>query len=130
MSRKTRTLRRGEEGIEVSIDGGSTWNVIAYWTDFQSVGIIHQTQTNLTIRPSVLNIWGEVESLTIAFGAVDDTLENEFKLQFESGSTPTTLTLPEGVIWYDGEVLECEPDYVYQVSILNNLAVYAGFPKA
>ena len=50
-------------------------------------------------------------------------------IQFQCGSTPTTLILPEQVRWVDEEPLECEANHVYQVSILNGMAVGAGWPK-
>ena len=47
---------------------------------------------------------------------------NEYMFQFTSGSTPTTLSLPNSVIWV--QPLTVQAGKTYQVSIVNNLAAY------
>ena len=128
----TPQLRRGDYGIECSTDGGTTWTNIAYFSDFTRENIVMQTNATVSIRPNVLNVWGtDVTAITISsFVAGAPDAINEYKLQFQCGLTPAVLTLPEGVTWVDDEPLECEPEYIYQVSILNNLAVAAGWPKS
>ena len=87
--------------------------------------VINQTETEVTIQPNVLNVWGEVASLTITFAAVDATKYNEFMIQFVSGSAATTLTLPSSVEWLtDADI---EPNTTYQISIVNNLGIMEGW---
>jgi hypothetical protein len=80
-----------------------------------------QSSTNVTIKPNVLNVWGSVNSLTVAFASAVQGQINEYMMQFTVGSDNFTITLPQGVKWIS------EPEFVngntYQVSILNNLAV-------
>ena len=82
-----------------------------------------QSAVNVTISPNVLNVWGSVNSLTVAFAAGRSGVINEYMLQFTVGSNNFTLTLPNGVKWI------AEPEFsqgsTYQVSIVNNLAVIA-----
>lgn len=87
--------------------------------------VINQTETEVTIQPNVLNVWGEVASLTITFAEVDATKYNEFMIQFESGVSPTTLTLPNTVSWLTEANIEANT--TYQISIVNNLGIMEGW---
>lgn len=87
--------------------------------------IINQTETEVTIQPNVLNVWGTVTSLTITFAEVDATKYNEFMIQFVSGATPTTLTLPNTVSWLTEASIEANT--TYQISIVNNLGIMEGW---
>lgn len=79
------------------------------------------------IKPNIFYKFGEVSSLTITLAAEESGIENEYKFEFVSGSTPTTLSLPETVKWSGGSAPTIEASKTYQVSIVNNLAVYAAF---
>lgn len=87
--------------------------------------VINQTETTVEIQPNVLNVWGEVASLTITFAEVDATKYNEFMIQFVSGATPTTLTLPNTVSWLTEAAIEANT--TYQISIVNNLGIMEGW---
>lgn len=126
----TPVLRRGSNGIQCSTDGGETWEYITYFSDLINENIVSQTADTVSIRPNVLNVWSQDKSLlTISFTTGAPNVVNEYMMQFQCGSTPTTLILPEQVRWIDDEPLECEADHIYQVSIVNNMAVGAGWPK-
>jgi hypothetical protein len=58
---------------------------------------------NVTIKPNVLNVWGEMLYINIDLEqAEDDTIVNEYMIQFRSGDIETSLTLPENIQWiYD-----------------------------
>lgn len=79
------------------------------------------------IKPNTFYKFGEVSSLTITLAAEESGIENEYKFEFVSGSTPTTLLLPDSIKWKDGKDPTMEASKTYQVSIVNNLAVYAAF---
>lgn len=87
--------------------------------------VIEQTETTVEIQPNVLNVWGEVTSLTITFAEVDATKYNEFMIQFVSGSAATTLTLPSSIEWLTD--VDIEPVTTYQISIVNNLGIMEGW---
>lgn len=107
--------------------GGKKTNVIA-----NSQEQIFQTDTTITIEPNVLNRWGDVTYLNVAFSnKIAVSRENEFKIQFSTPSdSPAVLILPDTVRWVDDEPLEPEPNMTYQISILNNLAVYAAWENS
>lgn len=117
-------------GFAITIDsdgyiciGGVRTNTIA-----GSQRVIHQTDTQLTIQPNVLNVWGVVSGLAIDFASGAEGRVNEYMLQFTCPSGHgTSLALPPSVKWMNGDELETEAGWTYQVSIVNNLAVYAGW---
>lgn len=89
-----------------------------------------QTATLLDIKPNVLNVWQTaISSLAVGFIAGDSNAVNEYMLQFTVGSDNFSLVLPQAVKWVDGEAPAWENGYTYQVSIVNNLAVGAGWPN-
>lgn len=79
------------------------------------------------IKPNTFYKFGSCSKLTITFAAEESGIENEYKFEFVSGTTPTTLSLPDSVKWKDGVTPTMEASKTYQVSIVNNLAVYAAF---
>ena len=96
-----------------------------------SMQMIQQTDTTLSINPNVLNVWGTVSSLAISFNAGASGAVNEYMIQFTCPSNAgTTLVLPSSVKWMNGDTLEPEPNWTYQVSIVNNLAVYSGWENS
>lgn len=98
---------------------------IATWNDKAEkvTQVNHGTSdTTYTITPNVLHVWGEVTALTLTLGTGESGVVNEYMFQFYSGNTPTTLTLPNSVIWV--QPLTIQAGKTYQVSIVNNLACY------
>lgn len=79
------------------------------------------------IKPNTFYKFGSVPTLTITFAAGERDILNEYMFEFVSGSTPTTLLLPDSVKWSGGSAPTIEANKTYQVSIVNNLAVYASF---
>lgn len=84
--------------------------------------------TTFELTPNVLHKWDEVASLTLTLGAETPNIVNEFMIQFTSGATATQLSLPETVKWLNTP--EIAANMVYQISILNNLAVIGGWSNA
>jgi len=81
--------------------------------------------TTFELTPNVLHKWGEVASLTLTLGAETPGVVNEYMFQFTSGATATQLSLPETVKWVT--MPEIAANMVYQVSIVDNLAVMGGW---
>lgn len=79
------------------------------------------------LSPNTLYKFGECSSLTVTLGAETSGIVNEYMFEFVSGSTATTLSVPDSVTWSGGEAPTIEANKTYQVSIVNNLAVYAAF---
>lgn len=83
------------------------------------------SDTTFELTPNVLHRWGEVASLTLTLGAETPGVVNEYMFQFTSGATATQLSLPDTVKW--ASTPEIAANTVYQVSIVNNLAVMGGW---
>lgn len=82
-----------------------------------------------SIKAGVYNDLGKITGRkTITLFRDGDGLMHEYLMQFEIGATVPTIAFPTGIIWEYGEAPELEPYTIYQVSIMNNLAVYASFP--
>lgn len=79
------------------------------------------------IKPNTFYKFGECSSLTITLGAEESEIVNEYMFEFASGTTPATLSLPDSVKWSGGNAPTIEASKTYQISIVNNLAVFAAF---
>lgn len=86
--------------------------------------VVEQTEATVTIQPDVLNKWGEVASLTIDFAAGSEGYAHEYCMEFISGATATTLSLPEAVRFPEEPTIEANTRY--QISVVNNIALIAG----
>lgn len=89
----------------------------------------HTTEetTIASLTPNVLHKWGTMASLTISALATpaDDTIINEYMIQFTSGSTATVLSLPSSIVW--AETPDIKANDIYQISIINNLGIIVKF---
>nr|DAJ20167.1 MAG TPA: hypothetical protein [Siphoviridae sp. ctTYz13] len=94
----------------------------------KGVPILNQMENNTLIANTFYN-FGEVENLTIVKLKEDEMSEftSEFIFQFECGNTPTVLSLPES-IKFQSE-LELKSNHIYQISIMNNLAICVGWQR-
>lgn len=98
-------------------------NDSGYVTDTK---IVNQTEEAVEIQPNTLNVWGEVASLDITLAEpTDNSVVNEYMVQFVSGVTATTLTLPNTIKWMAAPNIQ--PNKTYQLSIINNLGVIGEF---
>ena len=123
---RTRRFKSGEhkwgEWVNSGVEnGGSSSDNCAGRT-----AILYPTDTVLNIIPNVLYVWGEVESLEITLASpADETIVNEYMIQFTSGEVATTLILPSEIKWMSAPTIQANK--VYQISIVNNLAVVGEF---
>ena len=94
----------------------------------QTTNILNGNPGIITIQPNIFYDFGQADSLTIGLvDAPDMTQYNEYMFQFESGDTPTTLSVGGGsqeIKWIGDHTIEANK--TYQVSIVNNLAVIGG----
>lgn len=79
-----------------------------------------------TIEPDKYYIFGEVAVLAVGLVAAQEGTIGNYIFQFTSpANTPTTLSLPLGVKFpkESDSMLAIKPNTIYQISILNNLAI-------
>jgi hypothetical protein len=103
--------------------GGSSGGSSAYPENY-----LRTSSTTMSISPNVFYVWDEVPSLTLTFTEGANGVANEYLFQFTSGSTPTTLSLPDDIKWANELVIQ--PNKIYQVSILKGLASVLEFDNA
>lgn len=88
------------------------------------VSVENVSENTKELQPNKYYIFGEMETLTLTLAAGEENKLSEYMFEFTSGTTPTTLTLPESVKWMGGSTIEASK--TYQVSIVNNIAVLGG----
>lgn len=101
----------------------STWNGKA---DKVLVTNHGTSDTTYSVTPNTLHIWGTVASLSLTLATpTDTTIVNEYMIEFVSGSTATTLSLPSSVEWAEScGALSVEASKTYQISIVNNIGIW------
>ena len=100
------------------------------WSDWKmsrsGTNIVNQTDSVVCIMPNEFNVWGEVRELEITLAEpADKSVVNEYMIQFTSGEVATTLILPSEIKWTSAPKIQANK--VYQISIVNNLAVMGEF---
>lgn len=109
-----------------SVGPDSNGNVNVSGSGSSDIPVINKgtSDTTFTIEPNKVYIWDEVSSLDITLGTGSTTTANHYFFQFTSGSTATTLALPDTVIYIGSHTIE--KNKKYQVSILNDIAILGG----
>lgn len=110
----------GSGDIEISGGGSGAYAEVNHGT----------SDTTFTLTPNTFHVWDEVASLTLDLESETAGVANEFLFQFNSGSTATSLTLPDDIKWTVGEVPAIEANKIYQISILKGLASVLEFDNA
>lgn len=109
---------------DIAIEGGGSGSSAMPLVD-------HGTgDTTFELTPNVFHKWGEVASLTLTLGAETAGVANQYTFEFASGSTATVLALPDSLKWADDNVPTIEANMIYQISILNGLAVVLKFKNS
>ena len=102
-----------------------------YLSEAGAIPIINVNSATQQLEPNKFYVWNEASSLTITLGSGPSGVVHEFMFQFKCPSNAgTALTMPSNIMWADDDVLEPEAGMTYQVSIVNGLAVYAGWEAA
>lgn len=90
--------------------------------DYNSTPIITPDNTTYSIEPNIFYAWGEVEQLDITLvNPKNESVYNEYMFEFVSGATPTSLILPNNILWVQEPTIQ--ENRIYQCSIVNNLAI-------
>jgi hypothetical protein len=90
-----------------------------------SVQVVESTSSTQEIQTNKFYKFGEVSTLNITLATITDTTQlNEYMFEFVSGTTATTLTLPNAVKWL--ETPSIEANKTYQCSIVNDIGILVG----
>lgn len=112
------------EGEGSNSSGGSSTSGSSAYAE-----VNHGTSdTSFALTPNTFHVWDEVATLDLSLDAETTGVANEYLFQFTSGSTPTTLTLPDGIKF--SEDLTIEANKIYQISILKGLGSVLSWDNA
>lgn len=82
---------------------------------------MQNTDTTVTLQPGILYVFPEMATLAVTLAAPTNTaIANEYIFTFTSGSTATTLSIPDSVI----TDIAVEPNTYYECSIIDNHMVF------
>lgn len=79
--------------------------------------------TTFTLTPNAMHVWGEVAQLTLTLGEPMPNVVNEYAFEFQSPATPTNLSLPATLKWYNDYTPNIRAGKRYQASIVNNVII-------
>ena len=88
------------------------------------------TSSSMTLSPNIYyrNTSTSLSTLTIKLGSVSNgNIINEYFVEFTTRSAGTTVSLPSGIKWANGETPTFEASTTYQISIVNNLGTIQKF---
>lgn len=87
--------------------------------------VVSMTDATAELLPNTFYQWGEIAALSVTLATpTNETITNEYCFEFVSGSTATTLTVPDTIRWVQEPSIEAGK--TYQVSILNGIGVIVG----
>ncbi len=89
--------------------------------------IINQTESVVTIQPNVMNVWGTITNLNITKGTDIDGIVNNYMVRFTAGDDAAVIFSGEEVKWYGGDVPTWTAGNTYEISIVDNIALWAEF---
>lgn len=86
---------------------------------------IPDTTAEQELAPNVLYIFStRTSTLTLTLGTPIEGIANEYHFFVVCGSTAPTINFPSGIAWNGENAPEIAANKTYEVSILNNIAVY------
>lgn len=128
--------REPNENSAYPISSGAVYLALAQLENGDETKVITQASTGtssspVSIHPNCLNRWTTpVGALYVSLAEGKSGVVSEYMLEFTVAGGNFTLRLPASVRWLDGEAPDWEGGYTYQVSILNNMAISAGWPNS
>lgn len=75
------------------------------------------SSTPYSIAPNALHVWGEVDALYLSLTTGEVGYVQKYMIQFTSGTTATTLSLPNTLMWLTPSTIEANK--TYQIRIAN-----------
>lgn len=119
------------ENSQYPISSGAVYAALGDNTSVIEQASAGTSSSPISIIPNRLNRWASpVGSLYVLLAQGTSGMVSEYMLEFTVTGGSFTLHLPTSVRWLDGETPDWESGYTYQVSILNNMAIAAGWPNS
>ena len=90
--------------------------------------VVPNTTASQELEPNTLYIFpNRTSNLVLTLGTPLATGASEYHIMIEIGSTIPTITMPTGLSWKGGTAISFDTDKTYEVSILENYAIYAAW---
>ena len=105
---------KGDAGSGGSGGGSAAYPIVEHGTG----------DTTFALTPNTLHRWGTVTSLSLTLASGTDGVVNEYMAEFFSGDTATALALPDNISWASDAAIAIDANYLYQISILDNVAAF------
>ena len=132
ITNKLSTIKDGKSAYELAKEHGYVGTAEEWLASLKGVKgdagwlslVNHGTaDTTFTLTPNAMHVWGEVAQLTLTLGEPMPNVVNEYAFEFQSPATPTNLSLPATLKWYNGYVTPVRANKRYQASIVNNVII-------
>lgn len=129
---KLSTLKDGKSAYELAKEHGYVGTAEEWLASLKGVKgdagwlplVNHGTaDTTFALTPNAMHVWGEVAQLTLTLGAPMPNVVNEYAFEFQSPATPTNLSLPATLKWYNNYTPTIRAGKRYQASIVNNVII-------
>lgn len=129
---KLSTIKDGKSTYELAKEHGYVGTVEEWLASLKGVKgdagwlplVNHGTaDTTFALTPNAMHVWGEVAQLTLTLGAPMPNVVNEYAFEFQSPATPTNLSLPATLKWYNNYTPTIRAGKRYQASIVNNVII-------
>lgn len=129
---KLSTLKDGKSAYELAKEHGYVGTTEEWLASLKGVKgdtgwlslVNHGTaDTTFALTPNAMHVWGEVAQLTLTLGAPMPNVVNEYSFEFQSPATPTNLSLPATLKWYNNYTPTIRAGKRYQASIVNNVII-------
>lgn len=91
------------------------------------VRVVNQTESTVTIQPNVMNVWGTITNLNVIKGDDIAGIVNNYMIRFTAGDSAAVIFSGMNVKWYGGEVPTWTAGNTYEISIVDNIALWAEF---
>lgn len=83
---------------------------------------------NVSLDAGKYHMWPmPIDSLTISLGRPSGAYCPHWIFRFTSGTNGTTLTLPDGIVWANGNEISISANKTYEISITEGLGVWVEF---
>lgn len=129
---KLSTIKDGKSAYELAKEQGFVGTVQQWLSSLKGVKgdtgwlalVNHGTaDTTFTLTPNAMHVWGEVSQLSLTLGEPMPNVVNEYAFEFQSPATPTNLSLPATLKWYNNYTPTIRAGKRYQASIVNNVII-------
>ena len=117
-----------DKGIYINYGDGLDINSSGQLYATSNKQIINTEEDNITLTNN--NYYKKINTsseITINLEPVENNIVTNYCIEFTTADTGTTITLPNTIKWINGNIPVFENGFTYQISIVNNLGIFAKY---